>query len=78
MIKKMLLDFLGIIDRNRGKSIGALLGFIIGVMVLTIGFFKTLFIIICTVIGYTLGGKSYNKVKIKDWLERILPPGGIG
>lgn len=84
MIRKILIDLLTKIENNRGKFLGAFLGFLIGVMILTIGFFKSLFIIICTIIGYTLGGRSYTKAsikefiyKVKDWLERNLPPGGI-
>lgn len=78
MIKQILIDLLKIIDNNKGKSLGAFIGFLIGIMILIIGFFKTLFIFICTAIGYGIGGKTYNRARIKDWLEKILPPGGIG
>ena len=78
MIKQIIIKFLKIIDDNGKKSIGAFLGLLFGVMILVIGFFKTLFIFICTALGFYLGGMSWDKAKIKDWLERILPPGGIG
>lgn len=71
----MLRDLLEFINNNRGKFFGALLGFLLGVTILIIGFFKTLFIFICTCIGYTLGSKSYKTINFKELLEKILPPG---
>ena len=78
MMKQFVMKILKIIEDNGKRSLGAFLGLLISVMILFIGFFKTLFIFICTVIGFYLGGIPWNKAKIKDWLERILPPGGIG
>lgn len=78
MIKDILAKFLKIVDNNRKRSLGVFFGLLVAIMILGIGFFKTLFIFICAVIGYFLGGMSWDKAKIKDWLERILPPGGIG
>lgn len=71
----MLRDLLEFINNNRGKFFGALLGFLLGVTILIIGFFKTLFIFICTCIGYTLGSKSYKTINFKELLEKILTPG---
>lgn len=72
----MLFDLLVFINNNRGKFFGALLGFIVGVLILIIGFFKALFIFICTYIGYILGSKSYKDINFRKLLEKILPPGG--
>ncbi|WP_343231651.1 DUF2273 domain-containing protein [Tissierella simiarum] len=77
MIKQMLIDLLQSVNNNRGKFLGSFLGFLIAILVLTIGFFKTLFIVICTSLGYVLGSKSDNKINLKELLERILPPGRI-
>ena len=49
------------IKANKGKTFGAIIGFIVAILVLTIGFFKTLFIVLCTWLGYYLGSKSDNK-----------------
>lgn len=73
----MLIDLLVFINNNRGKFFGALLGFLVGALILIIGFFKALFIFICTYIGYTLGSKSYKNINFKELLEKILPRGGI-
>lgn len=73
----MLIDLLVFINNNRGKFFGALLGFLVGALILIIGFFKALFIFICTYIGYTLGSKSYKNINFRELLEKILPRGGI-
>ncbi len=76
MGKQMLNDLLELISNNKGKFFGALLGFLLGVVILIIGFFKTMFIFICTCIGYTLGSKSYKNINFRELLEKVLPPGG--
>ena len=77
MFKQILIDLLENININRRKFLGAFLGFIISILILSIGFFKTLFIIICTVLGYIFGNKSYNDINFRELLEKILPPGRI-
>ncbi|WP_313756451.1 DUF2273 domain-containing protein [Tissierella sp.] len=76
MGKQILRELLELINENRGKFFGAFLGFLLGIIILIIGFFKTLFIFICTCIGYTIGNKSYKNINFKELLERILPPSG--
>ncbi|MBU5426661.1 DUF2273 domain-containing protein [Tissierella pigra] len=76
MIKQILRELLEIINNNRGKFFGALAGFLVAVSILIIGFFKTLFIFLCTCIGYILGSKSYKKIDFREILEKILPLGG--
>lgn len=77
MIRQILIDIVNKINSNRGKFLGALVGCLVGVMILFIGLFKTMFIFICTGIGYTLGGIDYKNIDLKELLEKILPPGGI-
>lgn len=72
--REILKDLVALINNNRGKFFGALLGFLIGITILIIGFFKTLFIFICTCIGYTLGSKSYKTINFRELLEKVLPP----
>lgn len=77
MIKELLTELLIKINNNKGKFFGALLGFLIGIMILSIGFFKTLFVFICTSIGYALGSKRFRNINLRELLEKILPPGSI-
>lgn len=76
-MKDIFKEFIQYINNNRKKFFGAFSGFLIGILVLTIGFFKTLFIILTTVIGYLLGSKSFTKADLMNFLEKILPPGKI-
>lgn len=75
MIKDIFISILYWINNNKKRFFGGLIGFVLSVLILTIGFFKTLFIVLCTLIGYLLGSKTYTKRQILEMLERILPPG---
>jgi len=47
----------------------------IGVTFLWLGFFKTMFLIICLSSGFFLGNKIDKKDDLIEWLDRLLPPG---
>lgn len=72
MWKEVIMD---IFRNNRGKCIGSLIGFIVAVLALIVGFFKTVFIAICILIGYYIGKKKDNKESIIEIIERFLPDG---
>jgi uncharacterized membrane protein len=62
-------------DKNSGK-IGAGIAFFFALFLVIFGFLKTMFIIILTVIGYVVGALVFSdKDKVKDWMDKILPPG---
>ncbi|MCX7885205.1 MAG: DUF2273 domain-containing protein [Caloramator sp.] len=65
--------FLNIFHNNEGKFIGTVIGLIIAIFVLSIGFFKTLFIAICAFMGYYIGKKIDNKESIVEIIQKILP-----
>ncbi len=69
LIKDTLDDILIWINKNKGKFIGGVLGFAISILIISIGLFKTLFIVICTIIGCILG--SYN-ISVEDIKGAIL------
>jgi uncharacterized membrane protein len=58
---------------NRRKVIGALIGLIIGILILTIGFFKTLLLCLTTSLGYYLGIRWRFEEDLKDFILRIIP-----
>ena len=72
MFKEKILK---IFEEHQGKVIGSIIGFIISMMVLLIGFFKTLFIIGCILIGFYIGKRIDNRENISEILDRILPIG---
>ena len=62
-------------DKSSGK-IGAGIAFVFALFLCVFGFLKTLFIIILTVLGYVVGALLFSdKDKVKDWMDKILPPG---
>lgn len=69
MDKDKLMDFF---ITNQGKIIGALIGFLAGLLLLTLGLFKTLVLSICIAVGYYLGKKVDNKEDIIQLIERLL------
>lgn len=60
---------------HRGKIIGGILGLIIATIIISLGFLKAVFVILCTVLGYYIGKLIDNKEDIRDILDKILPPG---
>ena len=58
---------------NRKKIIGALIGLIIGILILSIGFFKTLLLFLTTLVGYYLGMRWRFEEDLKDFILRIIP-----
>ena len=60
---------------HSGKIVGIATGFILGILIITIGFFSTLFVLICTVAGFVIGKRIDQKEDIMEILDKILPPG---
>jgi uncharacterized membrane protein len=61
---------------HRGGINGALIGFLLAVAILILGFFTVLFIAIFAGIGYYVGKRIHDdKDYIKNLLDRVLPPG---
>lgn len=70
----MLKDFLlNIFSKNQGKVIGSAAGLILAVLILVIGFFRTIVIIMFVLFGYYIGQKIDNKEDLSEFLDRILP-----
>lgn len=63
----------GFIKKHRGVIIGSCLGFVIGVLVLCIGFFGTLFLALCVGIGAFFGTKNKLRKRLFEILDKILP-----
>jgi uncharacterized membrane protein len=75
VFKEILDNIVNILNTNRGKTIGGIIGFLIGIFILTVGFFKTLFIVLCICIGCYLGGKTDKMEALKHFLDKFLPQG---
>lgn len=71
--QKFIEELSQIIYLNQKKIVGALIGLIIGVLILTIGFFKTLLLCVTTLVGYYLGARWRLDEDFKDLILRIIP-----
>ncbi|MBP7401876.1 MAG: DUF2273 domain-containing protein [Clostridia bacterium] len=61
---------------SRPGLLGAGIGLSIALLLVIFGFFKTLFILLLTFAGYVIGTLYLrDKEKLRDLLDRILPPG---
>ena len=61
---------------TRAGVIFAVLFLIIGLLLCIFGFFKTLFILLMTAVGFFVGSFLFSDTsKFKKFLDRILPPG---
>lgn len=55
---------------------GALTGFFIALILAVFGFWKFVLILIFTLAGYFIGKEIFaNKEVLKEFLDKILPPG---
>jgi len=72
----MLKDFLlNVFAKNQGKIIGAFIGLLFGILILVIGFFRTVVIVFFVFIGYYIGKKIDDKEDLVEFLSKILPSG---
>lgn len=69
MLRELLNELL---KNHRGKFFGVLLGFVVGIIILIIGFWKTVFLALCGLVGYWIGGISDKKERFTSFLDRIL------
>ncbi|MHC1746079.1 MAG: DUF2273 domain-containing protein [Negativicutes bacterium] len=62
-------------EQHSGKIIGATAGLLIGILIITFGFFRTLFVLLCIIAGFIIGKKIDEKEDLMDILDKLLPPG---
>ena len=62
-------------DKNAGV-IGGGAGFALALLLVVLGFFKTLFILFITLVGYLVGVRLFSdKERLKNFLDKLIPPG---
>jgi len=64
--------FVEYLKRNKGLLIGITIGLIIGILILTINFWRTLLLAICVGLG-ALFGKASIRERLFRLLDKILP-----
>lgn len=63
-----------IFKMHKGKIVGSFMGLISAILILLIGFWKTLLIAICTLSGYYIGTRWDKEGDFKKLLDKLLPP----
>ena len=58
------------IDNHPGKLIGTSVGFVLGLLMVTLGFWRTLVLTLLTILGFMLGKRQDDDESITTWLER--------
>lgn len=61
-----------IITEHRGKVIGIVLGLLAAIMIITYGFWKSLFIIFCIVVGYVIGKRIDEHKNFSSLINKFL------
>ncbi|SDF09959.1 DUF2273 domain-containing protein [Sporolituus thermophilus] len=62
-------------QQHSGKILGAAIGFLLGIFIITFGFIRTIFVLLCVIGGYVVGKRIDEKEDIMDILDKLLPPG---
>lgn len=62
------------IKSNKGKLIGVLAGLLFGILVLVVGFWRSLFLAICIGIGYFIGSVYDGGNKLRMLLKKFNNP----
>lgn len=65
--------FFSYIKAHKGLIKGVGMGLLIGILILAIGFFRTLFLAICVGIGVFFGTNNTYRKKLFEILDKILP-----
>ncbi len=71
-IKDIIDKLLDYTKHNTGKFMGTVIGLIIAIMMLLLGFFKTIFILLCASLGYVIGSKIDEGESLKSLFLKIL------
>lgn len=61
-----------ILTNHRGKFFGGLLGLIFGILVITLGFLQTVFVVACLYIGYIIGKRVDDNESIKEVMDHLF------
>ncbi|MGI5921980.1 MAG: DUF2273 domain-containing protein [Syntrophomonadaceae bacterium] len=61
-----------ILQEHRGKTIGIILGLVASLLILTYGFWRSVFIIFCIVLGYFIGKRLDENKSFDSWLKQMF------
>jgi len=68
----MWKSMLAVLMQNKGKTAGVALGLISGVLFLTLGFWRTLALLFCVLMGLAVGMHLDGDRRIAAFLQRLF------
>lgn len=57
---------------HRGKFLGAITGLLFGILVITVGFLQTVFVVICLYVGYVIGKRVDDNESLREVVDHLL------
>lgn len=69
MLEKILLYLM---EEHRGKTIGIFLGLIASILFIAYGFWRTLFVIVCILLGYFIGKEIDQNQGFDQWIQQVF------
>lgn len=57
---------------NPGKTVGAVAGFILGILILTFGVLKTFVVLLFIILGIIIGKMADDRISLVDEIRRIF------
>jgi len=64
--------FVWSIDNHPGKLIGTSIGLVMGFLMVTLGFWRTLVLILFATLGFVIGKRQDDNKAVTAWLERTI------
>ncbi|MEA4903091.1 DUF2273 domain-containing protein [Desulfitobacterium sp.] len=71
-VQKFTFLFLHLLDEHPGKLIGSILGFLLGLLVVFLGFWKSLVLVLFVGVGFLIGKSQDDHKKLFDWFDRFF------
>lgn len=65
-------SLIALIKNHKGKFLGILIGVFFGALVIRIGFWYSLFITVCIVVGYYLGSLHDKGERLASFFDKIM------
>jgi len=65
-------SLISFMKNNKGKTIGIVVGFLFGVLILCGWFWYSLFLLVCVIAGYYLGGLHDKGGRLAAFFDKIL------
>jgi uncharacterized membrane protein len=61
-----------LITEHRGKMIGILLGLLASILFISYGFWRSLFVVFCILMGYVIGKKIDDHANLEVWIKNLF------